>query len=65
MKKVAIPVLHSGQPEIDAAFAAAKQNLDNLTGQQRNTVAIKPLASTASTADIIARVNALIDRLEG
>lgn len=64
MSKAAIPVVNTGNPEVDQAHAAIKQNMDQMTGQQKNVVKLVPLASTASTADIINRLNALLDRLQ-
>lgn len=39
-----------------------KENLEVLMGQSAEK--IKPLASTATTAEIIAKVNEIIDRLQ-
>lgn len=64
MSKAAIPVVRTAQPDLDRAMAAIKQNLDAITGQGRNTPKIAPLPSTAALADVIAKVNELVARLQ-
>lgn len=64
MTKAAIPVVRTQQPELDRAMAAVKQNLDAITGQARNTPKLAPLPSTATLADVIERLNTLLDRLQ-
>ena len=63
-KKSAIPAVRTGQPDMDRALAAIKQNLDAITGQSRNTERLEPLASTATTAEVVARLNQLLERLQ-
>lgn len=63
--KLAVPPLNTGNGDIDRFSEAVKTNLDSITGQQKNAVKLLPLASTATTAEIIARLNALLDRLQG
>jgi hypothetical protein len=58
----AIPTLKTGDRQLDLFGEAVKQNLDALTGQQRNSKPLQPLASTATLADVIAAVNVLIER---
>lgn len=43
---------------------AVKENLEILTGRRPNVAKLTKLASTASTADIITKINALLDRLQ-
>lgn len=64
MTKAAIPIVRTQQPDLDLALAAIKQNMDAMTGQARNVTRLDPLPGTASTAEIIARVNAIVDRLQ-
>jgi hypothetical protein len=45
-------------------MAAIKQNIDAITGQGRNTPKIAPLSGTASLADVIAKVNEIVARLQ-
>ena len=65
MTQVAIPPLNSGDANLDRCLEAVKQNLDRMTGQQKNATKLSPLASTATTAEQIARLNALLERLQG
>jgi hypothetical protein len=62
--KQAIPSVHTGDQLLDLALSAMKQNLDQITGQARNAVRLVPLASTASSAQIIERLNAITERLQ-
>lgn len=63
-KKAAIPVVRTGQPELDRALAALKQNVDAIVGQARNVDKIDPLPANASLADVIARLNQIVERLQ-
>lgn len=65
MSKAAIPAVSTGQAQIDQFAAAVKQNMDQMTGQQKNAVKLTVLPSTASNAEIIGRLNALLNRLQG
>jgi len=64
MKKAAIPTVRTGNPELDRALDAVKQNLDSITGQARNVGKLAPLPQTATTAEIIDRINLLVERLQ-
>ena len=63
--KAAIPALMTGTPDIDRHAEAVKQNLDSITGQQKNSVPLTALASTATTAQIITQLNAILARIQG
>lgn len=63
--KAAIPVLRSGLVEVDRFAEVIKQNMDWLTGQQKNSPAVKALASTATLSEVIAEVNKIIRRIDG
>ncbi|WP_294767259.1 hypothetical protein [uncultured Rhodoferax sp.] len=65
MNKVAIPAPATGMPEVDRVLGALKQNVDSITGQEKNATKLKPLPPTATTAEQIARLNALLERLQG
>lgn len=66
MKRVAIPTVQAGSAEELVRHAGAvKQNLDMVTGQHRNSTALKPLAATASLAEVIVQMNALLARIQG
>lgn len=64
MKKSAIPTVRTGQPDVDRAFDAIKQNLDAITGQARNTSRLSPLPSNATLEQVVARINELTERLQ-
>lgn len=62
--KAAIPTLTTGSNDVDLFAQAVKQNLDGLTGQLKNKPKLKPLAATATLAEVIAQLNAILDRLQ-
>lgn len=65
MKPAAIPALQTADAGLRGFAEAAKHNLDMLTGQHRNLTRLAPLAATASTTEIIERLNVLLARLQG
>lgn len=64
MKKAAIPTVRTGQPDVDRAFDAIKQNLDSITGQARNVSRLSPLPANATLAQVISRLNEIAERLQ-
>jgi hypothetical protein len=62
--KPAIPTAKTGKPDVDMALSAVKQTLDEMTGQARNSAQLQPLPDTASTADIIRQLNAILARIQ-
>lgn len=64
MSKSAIPAVLTGKPDVDRALSSIKQNLDEITGQSRNATRFEPLPSTATLADVIERLNAVVARLQ-
>lgn len=63
MAKRAIPQVPKRGNEPRQAFdAALKENIEILTGQRGGR--IKTLVATATTAEIIAKINEIIDRLQ-
>ena len=54
----------TGQPELDRFCQGVKQTLDSMTGQAKNVPTLQPLPTTATNAEIIDRLNALLDRLQ-
>jgi hypothetical protein len=65
MKKPAIPVVRTGNPEVDNFAAAVKQSLDTQTGQAKNAKPLPTLGTTATLADVIAAYNQLLQRVQG
>jgi hypothetical protein len=59
LSKRAIP---RPKPETDPAVAAIKENLEVLFGQRGGRIA--PLPETASTAELISKINEIIARLQ-
>lgn len=62
--KPAIPTVRTGQSLLDQCLSAVKQTLDQITGQSRNVERLQPLPNTATTAQIIERLNAITERLQ-
>jgi hypothetical protein len=64
MAKAAIPAVMTGKPDLDRALSSIKQNLDVITGQARSVSRIQPLPATATLAEVIAQLNAVVERLQ-
>ena len=64
MSKSAVPTYNSQDQALNLTLSALKQNVDELTGQSRNTPNLSPLPATASLADVIAQLNRIVARLE-
>ena len=56
--------VRTGQVELDRALSAMKQSLDAISGQARNVQRMEPLLDSATLAQVVARVNQLVDRLQ-
>jgi hypothetical protein len=64
MSKAAIPAVLTGKPDLDRALSSMKQNIDEITAQARNVERLEPLPATATLADVIERLNAVVARLQ-
>lgn len=64
MTKAAIVTVRTGQLDLDLALSAVKQNLDSITGQARSVTRFEHLSDTATLAEVIARLNEIVDRLQ-
>jgi hypothetical protein len=64
MTKAAIPAVLTGKPDLDRALSSMKQNIDEITAQARNVEKLEPLPTTATLADVIARLNVVVARLQ-
>lgn len=64
MKKAAVPTLATPDATLGAFASAVKQNLDAITGQARGAKKLAPLPSTATLAQVVARLNELLERLQ-
>lgn len=64
MTKAAIPAVLTGKADLDRALSSMKQNIDEITAQARNVDRLSSLPSTATLADVIVRLNAVVARLQ-
>ena len=64
MTKAAIPIVRSGIKTVDLFAQAVKQNLEQLAGQKQDSVKLSPLASTATLAQVIVQMNAMLERMQ-
>lgn len=62
MKKRAIPQVPKPEQSRQSFDVAMKENIEVITGRRGDRVAL--LASTASTAEIIAKINELVNLLQ-
>ena len=63
--KAAIPQVITGNDLIDRFYSAVKQNIDGITGQQQNAVKLVPLDPAATNEQIVAQLNAILQRMQG
>lgn len=65
-RKSTIPDVPSGHDEKTRLFLdAVKDNVEKITGRGRGSKPLTKLASTATTAQIITTLNAVIDQING
>lgn len=64
MSKPAIHTVRTGQFALDQTLAAIKETLDAITGQARNVQRLPPLESTATSEQIVERLNAITERMQ-
>lgn len=62
MKKPSIPQVPRGNQPREAFDLAVKENLEVMTGRRGGTV--QPLAPDASLADVISKINELLNRTQ-
>jgi hypothetical protein len=60
MKKPAIPVYTSTDKTLTSALTAMKENIEIINGSRPGTNPIQSLSSTATTEDIITKLNEII-----
>lgn len=63
MKKPAIPGTSSLDPDLARVLEPIKANIEMITGARPGTTSLAALPSTASLADVIAKVNAILSRI--
>lgn len=61
MKKPSIPSFNLKDGELQRVLLALKENAEILNGTRTNKISALP--STASSSDVIAKLNEIIDRL--
>ncbi|MEN6403628.1 MAG: hypothetical protein ABFD94_16925 [Armatimonadia bacterium] len=64
MKKPAIPGTGSLPVELARVIEPIKQNVEMINGARPGSDVLTPLPATASLADVIAKVNQLISRVD-
>lgn len=62
-KKPSIPVLNSQDRTLNQVVAALKENIEVITGARAGSTQIATLDATATTAQIIVKINEIIGRL--
>jgi hypothetical protein len=63
IRKPSIPSTMVLEPKIAQVVAALKENVELMTGARRGAVPLAQLKTTATTAEIIATINAIVQRL--
>lgn len=62
--KPSIPAVRTGNAALDQTINAIRQNLDQITGRARGDDRLDPLPTSASLADVIARLNEVVRRMQ-
>lgn len=62
-RKPAIPAYTSEDRTLTMALSAIKENIELMNGSRPGTTPVKTLSSTATTAQIISKINEIIDTL--
>jgi len=60
-----IPATGAVPPEIRKVIDAVKENIEEVRAMRSNNIKITQLASTATNADIINKINELLTHLQG
>jgi hypothetical protein len=63
MRKPAIPTTSSLPVDLARLLEPMKQNIELITGARPGMDPVQPLATTATTAQIIAKINEILSRL--
>lgn len=64
MSASSIPVVQTGDQNTRMAHQRVKERLDVLAGLTKNTLPLEPLPTTASLADVITRLNEILERMQ-
>lgn len=63
--KPPIPAYRTDDADLRRFTDTVKLHLDTASGQTANSVKLKPLPATATNAEIVAQLNAILVRLQG
>lgn len=64
MSASSIPVVQTGDQNTRMAHQRVKERLDIMAGLTKNTLPLDPLPTTASLADVISRMNEILERMQ-
>ena len=64
MSASSIPVVQTGDQNTRMAHQRVKERLDVIAGLTKNTLPLDPLPTTASLADVITRLNEILERMQ-
>lgn len=64
MSVSSIPVVQTGDQNTRMAHQRVKERLDVIAGLTKNTPALDPLPTTAPLADVISRLNEILERMQ-
>ena len=62
-KKPAIPIINTPDRTINQAMSAIKENIEIITGARAGSAQIDTLSASATTTQIIIKINEIIGRL--
>jgi hypothetical protein len=62
-KKPAIPVVNTGDRAVLLALSAMRENIELITGIRPGTRQISTLGTSASTSDMISKINEIVARI--
>jgi hypothetical protein len=62
-KKPAIPIVNEGDRAVIMSLSAIRENIELITGMRPGIKEISSLGTSASTSDIISKINEIVSRL--
>jgi hypothetical protein len=62
-KKPGIPIVNTGDRAVILALNAMKENIELITGVRPGTRQISTLGTSASTSDMISKINEIVTRI--
>lgn len=64
MSGSSIPVVQTGDQNTRLAHQRVKEKLDIISGSTKNMPTLDPLPTTATLADVITRLNEVVERMQ-